>query len=71
MMINKDLIIKVNFEIEGQPRVDTLKLHINADGNLSIHVENGRSDGVSKYGRIRLDKDKQKQLIEFVQCNIK
>lgn len=70
-MTNKDLIIKVNFEIEGQPRVNTLRLHINNDDSLIVHVENGRHNGISKYGRIRLDKDMQKQLIEFVQCSIK
>lgn len=70
--MNDNLNIKVNFMLDGEPRVDTLRLHVNPEGNVNFTVENGKTrGGERKYGRIRLDKIKQKKLIEFLQRNIK
>ncbi len=65
------LKIKVEFEIDGKKRVNKIALH-KMDDNLIISIENGKSsNGFEKWAKIRLNQEQQKQVVEFVQRNIK
>ena len=60
------LILKQQFESYGEARCNTLKFNVLKDGAIQIYVNNG-----DRRGYFRLYPDTQKQLIEFLQRNIK
>ena len=63
-----DLILKDKFELgsDGQ-RINTMKLRPMPDGSIQIWVKNG----YVRHAAFRLHADTQKQLMDWLQCNIK
>ena len=60
------LILKQPFELNGEARSNTLKFNLLSDGAIQVYVSNG-----DHRGYFRLYEANQKQLIEFLQRNIK
>jgi hypothetical protein len=63
-----DLILKDKFLLgsDGQ-RINTMKLRFNPDGSIQIWVKNGDI----RWAAFRLHPDTQKELMDWLQCNIK
>ena len=63
-----DLILKDKFLLgsDGQ-RTNTMKLRHMPDGSIQIWVKNG----YIRHAAFRLQADTQKQLMDWLQCNIK
>ena len=56
---------------DGSLRINHLKGKI-IDGQMQIFISNGkRKDGTRIDAAIRLSQENMKQLLEFLQCNIK
>ena len=62
-----DLILKDKFELGGI-KINTMKLKLMADGSIQIWVKNGKS---GRHAAFRLQADTQKELMVWLQCNIK
>lgn len=60
------LILKQPFELNGEQRSNTIKFNALEDGAIQVYVSNGEHRGY-----FRLYQDTAKQLIEFLQRNIK
>jgi hypothetical protein len=60
------LILKQPFEMNGEARSNTLKLNLLPDGNIQVYISNG-----DHRGYFRLYEKEQKELMEFLQRNIK
>ena len=60
------LILKQPFEMNGEARSNTLKLNLLPDGNIQVYISNGEHRGY-----FRLYEKEQKELMEFLQRNIK
>ena len=63
-----DLILKDTFELSGDKRINTMKLRPNPDGSIQIWVKNGKT---GRHAAFRLQADTQKELMVWLQCNIK
>jgi len=62
-----DLILKDTFELSGDKRTNTMKLRPNPDGSIQIWVKNG----YVRHAAFRLHADTQRELMSWLQCNIK
>ena len=62
-----DLILKDKFELDGI-KINTMKLKLMADGSIQIWVKNGKT---GRHAAFRLQADTQKELMDWLQCNIK
>jgi len=62
-----DLILKDTFELSGDKRINTMKLRPNPDGSIQIWVKNG----YIRHAAFRLQADTQKELMDWLQRNIK
>lgn len=60
------LILKQEFELNGEARCNTMKFNLLIDGNIQVYISNGEHRGY-----FRLYPDTGKQLVEFLQRNIK
>jgi len=62
-----DLILKDKFELDGI-KINTMKLKPMADGSIQIWVKNGKT---GRHAAFRLQADTKKELMNWLQCNIK
>ena len=60
------LILKQLFELNGEARSNTLKFNLLADGAIQVYVSNG-----DHRGYFRLYAEQQKELMDWLQRNIK
>ena len=60
------LILKQPFELNGEARSNTLKFNLLSDGAIQVYVSNGEHRGY-----FRLYEQQQKELMEWLQRNIK
>ena len=60
------LILKQPFELNGEARSNTIKFNLLSDGDIQVYITNGEHRGY-----FRLYQDTGKQLLEFLQRNVK
>lgn len=60
------LILRQEFELNGDQRSNTMKFNLLEDGAIQVYITNGE-----RRGYFRLYQDTGKQLLEFLQRNIK
>jgi len=64
--MSERLILKQAFELDGNNRFNTMKFNALDDGAIQVYVSNG-----DHRGYFRMYEKEQKQLLEFLQRNVK